>query len=258
MSDALAASILAKLTSWYDFEGDLTDAHGPYDLTADVLSGFEAGKVGQSLKRRARANAALTPTAIASGAGRFSVGGWFLFTQATPSVASFGLTTNTSVPQNEALFLGNNPDNGNFTVFGFSQNADVWRVSDPTSATIRYPITVHAVDADGRIAESMQHIDVSNPGGLAQGWYFVVTTFDNGTVKLYLNTELKAIGNAGSNLKTPITLVQIANHYNSTLADAGLDSCFFSLGSVLTVDEITWLYNTGAGRNYADVVAASA
>ena len=42
------ATILANLTSWWEFDGDMTDAHGPNDIGANLtVAGYEAGKTGQ-------------------------------------------------------------------------------------------------------------------------------------------------------------------------------------------------------------------
>ncbi len=205
MSDPIAVSILSKLTSWYDFEGNLNDSHGPYPLTGSVVSGYEAGKVGQSLKRLSRAFAVLPSTPITSTSGKFSIGAWMNFTTTVNDVHSFGLTTNPGVPQNEAIFIDNNGPGSNFYAFGFTQGSVFWGAADPSTPAIRYPFMVQATDAHGLSSVLDTHIDVSGAGSIPPGWYFVVATFEDGFMRLYVNASLKASASPPSSIKTPIT-----------------------------------------------------
>lgn len=261
MSDPLAVSILSKLSGWYDFEGDLSDSHGSFGLTGAVVAGYEQGKIGQSLKRASRASAEVTHTTVSAHSGQLTIGGWFKYTSAAANIASagYGLTTTPDTAQNEILYIGNKQSNGNFAVTMFGSDGENVVIEDTNGASIAYPITVLAVDADGVMAESKQTINISSGTNvLVPGWYFGAATMLDGVVRLYLNGDFRATGTAPKALKSPVTTLQLAEMYGSTVSDPGYDSCFFSLTAAMTPDEIAWLFNSGTGRSYADLKALAA
>lgn len=260
MTDPIAVSILAKLTSWYDFNGDFTDAHGPNNLTAAVNPGFETGIVGQALKKGARAAATLgAPVNITPTSGRLTIGGWLKFSAAVPNVASFGLTFTPSSPANEVFYLFNQTPDGNFGAFGFPDTGPgTYNVVDPSRPSFAYPITVRVTDTEGSHLESDQVIRIQTESGLVPGFYFVTATYNNGLMSLYVNGEARASASPPSSVHPQVKAIQIANQYGSTVSDAGLDACFFCTNAVLTLEEHQWLYNAGAGRTHADIVALAA
>ena len=94
-------------------------------------------------------------------------------------------------------------------------------------------------------------------------WHHVAATFDAGTTKLYVDgTEL--VG--GALVKS--TDAAITSIYNSTVnlfvgslsgtgtfSDSSLDEIIIA-GRAMSASEITWLYNSGAGRTYSEADAS--
>jgi hypothetical protein len=262
MSDPIAVSILAKLTSWYPFDGDLTDAHGANDLTGAVVAGYAAGKVGDYLLAGSRALDVLaSPIAITATTGNLTVGGWFKYTSAVPLVAPFGLTFDPGVVggSNEMFYIYSQLSDGGFGAFGWlSGGGDIYGVADDDPRAQSYPITVRVTDSDAQTASSNQIIHIANSGGLTPGWYFVVATWNAGNMTLYVDSTARDTSTPPASVNgSSVTHIQVANAHGATVSDAGLDECFFCDGAAMTQQEVTWLYNFGAGRSYADVVTAA-
>lgn len=261
MSDRTAASILSKLTSWYPFDGDATDAHGPNDLTLAVSPGYETAKVGQGLKKGARAKVALaSPIDFGPTTGQISVGGWLHYSSAVPSVAPFGLTGDPNSSHNEAYYLFSNSTDGAFGAFGWKGDGTSFNVIDPSGRALSYPVAVKVRDASGKEAVSAQTIRVGDASSQTlPGFYFVVATWNAGHMSLYVDGVLVATANPPASTQlSSITHIQVANALNATVSDAGLDECFICSEAVLTADEVSWLYNAGAGRSYTDLTMAAA
>jgi len=261
MSDPIAVSILAKLTTWYPFDGDLTDAHGANDLTGAVVAGYAAGKVDDYLLAGSRAMVELaTAIAVTPTTASLTVGGWFNYTAAVPLVAPFGFTFDPVMGGgNEMYYIYSQLSDGGFGAFGWlSGGSDIYGVADPSPRAQAYPITVRVTDSDAQTASSNQIIHIADSGGITPGWYFVVATWDEGDMTLYVDSTVRDTAAPPASLNgSSVTHVQIANDFGATVSDAGLDECFFCDGAAMTQEEVTWLYNFGAGRSYADVVTAA-
>lgn len=262
MSDPLAVSILSKLTSWYSYENDLTDAHGANDLVTEPFpAGYESGPLGQRLQALSRAACPLS-VGITNTTGNLTIGGWLTYTAPTPNRGEFGFTSN-DIDKNEIFFL--QFANDSIQVYGFHFNpstpSDGWGVTDPRIIALSYPFTVRVEDSGGRVATSNQLIRVEGEDGLLPpGSYFVVATWINGIARLYVDGQLAAtaVSAPASIRRNTISFFDVGNHAVDQTCVAAQDETFFCTGAALTAQEIEWLYNMGEGRTYSDVVAAAA
>lgn len=92
------------------------------------------------------------------------------------------------------------------------------------------------------------------------GRYFVVATWDLGNRTLYVDSVAVDTAPPPSAVKEA-TLGQIGigrTGGSAALSLTAQDECFVCMDGVLTGDEVSWLYNSGSGRSYAEVVAAAA
>ncbi len=143
-------------------------------------------------------------------------------------------------------------------MIGYPASGSAWQAIDPSAPALRYPFVVRATDARGIQADLSTYIDVTSATGYQPGWYFIVATFNNGFVSLYVNGVLKVTLTVPANLKSPIVCAQIGNSYVGGNSSVDIDSAFFSLSGVLTATEVDWLYNMGQGRSHAQIVGAAA
>lgn len=261
MSDPIAVSILAKLTSWFPFDGNLFDAHGGNDLNIGTsVSGYSAGKVGSMLDENSRAaTQLLTPIPISVSSARLTIGGWLYYNGSIPSRADFGFSAHFD-QHNEVFTLESTLQTIKVTGFRTNTDGDAWKVGGLGGTPLSYPVRFAVDDSIGQTATSDQIItviDAANP--LQEGWYFVVATWDEGDVAIYVDTVLtESAWPPASIAWSEIDYFQVGNQYLGANSVAGLDEIFFCDGACLTQDEIDWLYNVGSGRSYAAVVAAAA
>lgn len=259
MSDPIATSILSKLTSWYPLDADLNDAHGSNHLATGVTNaGFSAGKLGNKLDAGSKAGVTIaSPIAVTPTSGSFTVGGWLYYQGSVPLHADFGLSRDYGAV-NEVFTVYS--VTGAISAFGWLSGGDsAYSVGGLSPTGLSYPITVQAQDSIGQTATSDQIITIVDPATpLATGWYFAVMTWENGNRVAYVDSKVTDTQPPPASLNaTSITRFQIGNQYNDHLSVAGLDSIFFCDGDALTHAEVTWLYNLGAGRSYADIQAAA-
>jgi hypothetical protein len=261
MSDPLAVSILAKLTSWYPFDGDALDAHGPNDIDEVVSIAYEPGLKGQQAAAGSYGNATLaTPIAVTATSGQMTIGGWFEYDSAAGNnIPAFGFAWGPFVG-NEAFKIIVESDGYFYSGIWGDAGINGYNAIDPLSGAVNYPITVEADDANGRTASSNQLIRIVSGGPMQPGRYFVVATWNNGVQTLYMDGHAVDVepAPAGPFERTSITWAGIGRSYSSNLGTiVGCDECFFSDDSVMSAEEIFWLFNSGAGRSYAEVVAAT-
>lgn len=259
MSDPIAVSILAKLTSWYPLDSDLNDAHGTNHLATGVTNaGFEIGKLGNMLSPASKAGCTLAAAIpITNTTGALTIGGWMHYTGSVPAHADFGLSRDFAAT-NEVFSMDS--ETGAIGAFGWnSGGATTYSVWSATGTGLAYPVTVRVLDSDGQHATSDQTISIYDPATpLATGWYFAVSTWDNGNMVAYVDGKQTATAAPPATINAAsITRFQIGNQFNGNLSVAGLDSIFYCGNAAMTQDEVTWLYNGGSGRSYAAIVAAA-
>jgi hypothetical protein len=262
VSDPIAVSILAKLTSWYSFDGNANDAHGSNPIDEVTSLSYEAGLKGQRLAAGCYGNATLaSPIAISATSGHMTIGGWFYYNGTTPSanIPAFGLAWG-PVSGNEAFKIIVNSD-GYFYAGIWGASGQGYNIRDPLTGAKNYPITVQVQDSLAQTATSDQLIRITNGGPMQAGWYFVVATWDEGNRVLYMDGVAVATEPppALGWTRSSITWAGVGRSYGgNTPTTVACDECFFCDSAVLTAAEVAWLFNRGAGRSYADVVAAAA
>lgn len=261
MTDAvLAASILAKLTGWYPFDNSLADVHGDNTMSEVVSVTYEAGPRGTQAAPGSHAVHTLdTAVPVTTTTGQFTIGGWFEWVSelgdAKPAFGfDFGPFAGTEafkilVDHEFGLFLGT------WGTGGIGYN-----VSDPAPASTYHPVTFRAFDSIGQHDDSPQVIRVERPGDFVEGFYFVVGTWDNGFRTLYIDSvNVKTEPPPGSVNQPTMPWITLGRVYNTPDGtNVGCNDCFFCTDAVLTQEEITYLYNQGAGKTYAQLQADAA
>lgn len=142
----------------------------------------------------------------------------------------------------------------------------------PTSATARV-LTALSINASGGEIIPFDYVsggigaNYRNSAGFAPGipripaalntWHFAVVSWipgpgATGTVSFSLNngTPLTAVKNKGTEVANQY--FQLGSNYSGTVSGAVIDELGFTLGA-LTADEISYLYNGGAGRAYSEL-----
>jgi hypothetical protein len=261
VSDPIAVSILAKLTSWYAFDGNANDSHGSNNITEATSITYEAGLHGQQAKKGSYGNHTLgSPIAISATSGLLTIGGWFEYTTAGgDNIPAFGFAWG---PQsgNEAFKIIVN-SSGYFYAGIWGADGYGYNINDPLSGAKNYPITVQVQDSIAQTATSNQLIRITSGGPMQPGRYFVVATWDHGNRALYVDGALVKTEPppSGPFTRSSIQWVGIGRNYPvGTPTIVGCDECFFASNAVFTAEEVAWIFNGGAGRSYADVVAAAA
>lgn len=248
-------TILANLTSWWAFDGDLTDSHGSNPFISDLtVAGYEAGKSGQRLQKDSRATLYLAaPIAISTGGGQITEGGWFYYDGVATGTYIGGLARHKAASTQEVMTWIN--ASGAFRVMGWKDaGINTYGITDPNQRSLLYPVTVQVHDSIGQSATSDQVIRIFGANDHPAGNYFVVSTWNNGTLKLYVNAELVGTLVVSAVYNTPIYYMQVgAVGYG--LSACGWEDAFLMDAHCATQAEIDWLYNAGTGRTYADVEA---
>lgn len=260
MSDPIATAILAKLTGWYPFDGNLNDAHGSNSLTESASATYEAGQHGQRVAAGSYAVHTLaTPVPITPTSGQFTIGGWFDYVvQSGDTQPAFGFDFG-PFPGTEAFKIL--IDNGAGIILGgWGTGGLGYNVVDPAPASTYHPVTVQVSDSAAQSASSDQTIRIVRSGAFAEGTYFVTGTWDAGVRTLYINGMAVASEPAPPSVnKTTMPWITLGRVYSATIGtNVGCDECFFCTGAAMTPQEIAWIYNGGAGRSYGDLVAAAA
>lgn len=261
MSDPLAVSFLSKINSYYQLNGDLLDSHGSNPLVAGVsVSGYEAGRFGQRMKSNSRASCVLSQP-ITYNSGAMTIGSLMTFT-APINITEMSLST-TDAQRFQLLGLDAAFDNwraGSY-LFNAATADDANRVEDPRALALAYPITVQVQDSHGTIAQSEQTIRISDAlGALLPGDYFIAATWLNGIVSLYVDGHLAAQSDApqASIRGNTILRYMIGNTIDGVGCGGAHEGAFMSYTAALSAAEILWLYNAGAYRSYAQIVALAA
>lgn len=261
MSDPIAVSILAKLTGWYPFDGNLNDAHGSNSITESTHATYTTGLKGQQVASGSYGVHTLAPAIpITPTTGALTMGGWFDYTGGgVDGTVAFGFDYGPHAGA-EAFKITVNPVSGYLYLFTQGAGGMNYSVTDPMSGAISYPVTVRVEDSIGQHATSDQRIRISHGGTLVPGRYFVVGTWLNGVRTLYIDGHpVRTVGAPASLNRSSIEWITLGRVYSSTAGtNVGCDECFFSRDAAMTAAEVAWLYNGGAGRSHADVVAAAA
>lgn len=238
-------SLLSNLVGYYKFENDVVDSTGLLPTATATGTDFISGKVNQAIRFNASTDRVDIPDttllSFTSGGGAdipFSISTWVYFT-------SFNSGGNWIINKRDATSGG-----------------DEWQMYRSA-----FNAGINFVKFD-RNSNSIYQAIVTSQGALSLNtWYHMVFT-DNGSktnagMKVYLNgvSQTPTIDNAGvytgMNNGTSITRMGL-NSWNlssPTLAHQGyLDEIAIWKDRVLTQTEVSFLYNSGNGRTYPNLI----
>jgi hypothetical protein len=230
-----AASLVGKLTAWWE----MTEASGTTrnDSIGTTHLLDPTASVGTSTGPRGDTAAAFPGTAglessgdaanvsVAAGGGNHCLFGWAYFDATTGTNQFFAAKWNatTSAGMEYACQL-----NGSSTIVG--QNGG----SAYRNATVAAPS--------------------------AAAWHFYVVWRDSadGLVRLQIDNGAVNVSASSSNPSDTTNKISFGQTIANTLRLTGrLQRWGFTNTAILTADEKTYLYNSGAGRTWAEIVAAS-
>lgn len=257
MSDPLAVSILAKVTSWYSFEGNLNDSAGPNTITSGIVNpGYQSGiQGGLELKDGARGAQTLATPFMTNNSTHCCIGGWLDYKLLNNATSIISLGYSATGARNEALCV-NADAMGNFYAGSYADNSgNVTLASYPGRTGKKSTFQVSAKDANGVIASSNQTVTIQT-GTPQTGLFFCIAQLNAGSLQIWGDGILRASATfPGGMNNVRATVVQLGNQFGSSNTPCGLDEVFFCQTANLTADEVAWLYNTGLGRTYAQVLA---
>lgn len=260
MSDATAVSILSKLTSYWSCDGDLTDAHGTNDIGSGLsVLAYEAGQSGQRLAANARGYCTLAAPITVDGSTALTIGGRFTFGGSSSVSGCIALSDDFGTT-NEVLAVNVNAALSQWGVSSWANEGSNYAATTG-SVAVEYVLTVQVQDADGTLATSEQTILIDTPGGITTGLsYDVYAVWEGEYLRIYVNGLLRASSTPPrpAPTKTQALYFQIGNQFGTVDNPCASEELLLCEAAALTADEIAWLYNTGAGRTYAGIVAAAA
>lgn len=208
-----AETIARKLVSWWNFDGDGLDSIGDNHLTGTAT--YAAGHISQAATKTSRLvnNAATLPDPTTWAKG-LSMGGWFY-------------VINTGGEDFELRAAS-------------GSTGEAYRIAFRNGNQVHFVV--------GGVAPNNYTVS-SSVGAVATGnWYFVVAMVDGaGAMSLYIGDTLIATGTAlAGGLRRP-TRVSFGREIGPVFNALRNDSAFVC-DDVLTPEEISYLYNSGAGR----------
>jgi hypothetical protein len=224
------------LKAYYSLDeasGDAIDAHGSNDLTDNNTVTANTGKV--------------------SGAREFTVGNSEHFNTASTSDLALGADTPftwAGWAQNRTDFQSGTDVLGKWNSGGGNDGAYALYIK---GANFRYTFVI----ANG--SSSTEVSDTTVFPSPANTWAFIVMWHDPTADKIYIQvnndaTPDEAAWSGGTLAESNPFRLGHSNGAFGTRWDGLLDEWGF-WKRVLTADERTWLYNSGSGRSYADIVA---
>ncbi|WP_019399103.1 LamG-like jellyroll fold domain-containing protein [Pseudoxanthomonas sp. GW2] len=221
--------LASKVVAWYEFDGDLLNSKNPANaaglpraMTVASGGGYTTGKHGQALQS-ARAQYSIGSTLAELGGFEASGGAmwsWFKPTSSSPRVLA---AIARAQPAGETMWL-DWVDGG----IGGAYRDSAGEVQ--VTARISAPVNV---------------------------WSFAGVSYDRATrvLSLFVNGEVRTLTKASNGTQAIVErFITLGSVYSGTQAGAEADG-FAIAGGPLTTAEMSWLYNGGAGRTYADLAA---
>lgn len=222
-----------SLVSWWSLDetsGDRADSHGGLTLTAVNAPGSGTGKKNGAVDCESSSTQYLTrpgdDASLSAGGRSFTIGAWV-------NVESGGGSNSGRIMSKRQA--NSNADFDLYLVATTGVTLEVW---DQGGATVK---TASASKA------------------LTGVWTFVVAWYDAGanSIGLQLDGGTPATtSTAGVTIKDGTGTFMIGQlHQVSRAFDGLIDEAFVYMGRVLTSDERDWLYNSGTGRTYSELLA---
>lgn len=260
MSDPIAVSILAKLTSYWSCNGDLADAHGSNDIGSGLNGvSYEAGQSGQRLVTGARGYCTLASPIAIDGSTALTIGGRFTFGGDGSLSGCIALSDDFNTT-NEAMAINVSASESTWSASSWADESNNY-FAKSAAADAQYPITVRVTDTFADTLSSAQVISISTPEGITEGLsYDVYGVWEGEYLKIYINGALAATSTPPrpTPTKTQALYFQIGNQFGPAGNPCASEELILCDGAALTAAEVEWLYNSGAGRTYAGIVAAAA
>lgn len=231
--DPLAVSILGKLTCWWELteaSGNRLDSHGTTTLTVDGTVSTATGLRGGSDVAAAFSAAgelqasSSTELQVPSGGGDHCLFGWFYVASNTGQ----GLMSKWNGTNSAGMEYLARVDSSNVQMLNGGSAYRTAAVAAPTAGNW-YFYTGWRDSADG----------------------LVRVCYNNGTPSAAGSTSNPSAGTSG------FALGASSGATNTQRMTGRLQRWGWIKGSYLTSDERNWLYNSGSGRTYAELVAAS-
>ena len=227
----LAASILAKLTSWWEMDensGSRLDSKGINNLTVNGTVSTATGVRGAGDVAAAFAGfgaltiASNTSIQVPSGGGDHCIFGWVY------------LTSNIGA---EFFVAKTNASGSSSVEYAFSMQGEIYYAQNGGSS----------------------YYNASQSAPTAGTWNFVVMWRDasDGKVRMQINDGAVNVSASSSN-PSPNTYDLAFGRNGSSPSEyltGRLQRWGWIKGATLTADERAWLYNSGAGRTYAELTA---
>ncbi len=217
-------SILSKIDSWFTFDSNIEDQHGSSDLNTAGTVTYSPAIIDDGAASTLRMQSNTVPPALIT-RNNFTIGGWVKLANLSPQVF-VGTKINSESGLNESVFIYYN---GGQIGGGFNQTS---LVGDQRSIAYTLPDGGASMDDD---------------------YQFFALTYTGGILSIYLNGSRVVDGNFGSDIPRVPDMIFFGYQYSAEY-NQSFDEVFFA--DALTDAELDWLYNSGNGRSYADVVAA--
>lgn len=231
-----AAAPSPLLTDLYDFwsfeevSGNRTGDYAGHVLTDTNTVGQAAGKVDNAASFVAAQKEYLKGANITFGDQDFEACGWVYLTSEVSSV-----------------IVGQ---------YDYGDNNRCWRLLySPVSDRFEFSIS-----RDGTIGTTTTVVANTFGAVSVDTWYFFSVRYDaaGNLATLQINTSADAASHSGGAFTGNEGFAVGMNFSATTLQqplDGRVDQLLLRVGSLLESDDRTWLYNSGNGRSYAEIVA---
>lgn len=215
------------LVAWWALDGDGTDSHGANDLTNSGAS-WVAGLVGSAADLEASESDYL-----------------YLADNADLSMGDIGMTV--------CAWVQIESGTGHPIVSKWQTAGNREYVLYATASTFRW-----LVSHDGSTNSSAASWSATYTPGV---WYFVVAYHDPtaNTLGISVNGAAAVTVSHSTGIYNGASRLGVGDSvllFGGAKLDGKIDEVCIYKNRVLTADEIIWLYNSGAGRAYADLTSA--
>lgn len=224
-----ASPLLTNLISYWELNetsGTRYDAHGTNHLTDNNTVGYAAGVVGNAASFVGANNEYLkvdNNASLETGDIDFTVGGWI---RLSSKAANAGMISK----------------------FSYGTREDYVAYYSVTTDRLRFMV--------GNGTTSHQSLSADQLGSPSlDTWYFLVGWHDATANTINIQVNDGAVDSASTTITLGASDLYLTfGNYGSGYLTGYLDTVAL-WKRVLTADERTWLYNSGAGRSYADILA---
>lgn len=177
-----------------------------------------------------------------------------------------GFQNNTSAgqPQSASVQV---PVNGSFCVFGWfylnsipvgsGESEIVAKWGNGGYSFLEYLITPYGGQLRASQGGDSGYVDAFTTLPSLNAWHFVASWRDvtDGKVRIQLDNGVVGVSDGPSNPTPRSSLLQLGTAQGVSFMNGRLSRWGFIKGDLLTQDEMTWMINSGQGRDYAEIKA---